>query len=257
MAGLTGEELAVHLGCAASRIRQLETCRQMPRRPEMVMLAGLANAPERLPALLQLWDDAHERGWWEIGDYRLPKWMKAYVGLETDACKVRCFALELVPGLVQTRAYTQMILNRPGPSPDDIEREVAIRQERQRGLERGQVWDVVVDEALLARTTHMGPVGAEQLDYLAGFAKDDRVSVSVLPFTAGGHRSMSGSFTLLDFSEGDPVAYQSYAVGGHLVDDLPVVEKLHQVYEELCAQSLDRWASAERIKQYALEGCGG
>lgn len=255
MAGLTGDQLATHLGCSAPRVRQIETGLKIPTRPEIFLLASLAHAEDRLPALLELWEGAHERGWWET--QRIPKWMKTYVGLESAASTVRCFALELVPGMLQTRDYAAAVLSLHQAGHDDVESAVAFRMERKAGLGHGQQLQAVMSEALLARAAHMGSAGVGQLDHLASFADADAVTVMVLPFTAGVHRSMTGSFTLLEFGGDAPVAWQSYAVGGHLIDGVPAVEALQKVYEELAGQSLDRRASAERIKQYALEGCGG
>lgn len=56
-------------------------------------------------------------------------------------------------------------------------------------------------------------------------ARLPNVTLQVLPFSIGVHRSMSGSFTLLSFAPGvsPDIGYQEYAVGGHLVDEQDVV----------------------------------
>jgi hypothetical protein len=60
---------------------------------------------------------------------------------------------------------------------------------------------------------------------------------------------MSGSFTLLEFASGvsSPIAYQEYAVGGHLVDDQNEVRELSDVYDQLQAQALDESSSLNMI----------
>lgn len=67
-----------------------------------------------------------------------------------------------------------------------------------------------------------------------------RVSLRVLPFAAGMHPSMSGSFALLSFpDEALPdAAYQEYAVGGHLIDEPTIVGRLDTLYAALRGQAL-------------------
>jgi Domain of unknown function (DUF5753) len=99
---------------------------------------------------------------------------------------------------------------------------------------------VVLSEAAIRRTLALGGVGIEQLARLAATSELPNVTVRVLPFEAGVHRSMSGSFTLLNFAEGvsPPIAYQEYAVGGHLVDDQDVVQQLSDLHDQLREQAL-------------------
>jgi len=58
-------------------------------------------ALEKFDVLNELRKDARKPGWWST--YRLPQWLKGYVGLENDALSTKVFSLELVPGLLQTQ----------------------------------------------------------------------------------------------------------------------------------------------------------
>jgi hypothetical protein len=51
--------------------------------------------------------DPRSRSWWSTA--RLPEWLAAYVGLEADATSLRCLALELIPGLLQTGDYAREV----------------------------------------------------------------------------------------------------------------------------------------------------
>jgi hypothetical protein len=46
-----------------------------------------------------------------------------------------------------------------------------------------------------------------------------------------------------------PVAYQEYAVGGHIVDDQEDVQKLSALYDQLQAQALDENRSLDMISE--------
>jgi hypothetical protein len=214
-----------------------------------MVLARLYQAEDRLPELLKLWEEANERGWWHT--YKLPAWMQALVGLESDASAVKCFALELVPGLLQIADYARETFTRQGTPEAEVPKLVSVRMERQRRLGELQL-DAIVSEALLARTVHMAPYGVEQLRWLTQVLGQRGVTVRVVPFAAGGHRSMSGSFTLLEFPDGinPPAAYREGALHGDLIDDPHAVADLYQVYGDLQEKALTVEDSADLIGQY-------
>ncbi|MGH7743362.1 MAG: helix-turn-helix domain-containing protein [Candidatus Dormibacteria bacterium] len=239
------------LGCSRAKVTHLETGRNLPSKPDLELMLRLYGRLDLLGELETVRVAAHEQSWFDT--YRLPRWMRGYIGLETDAVEARCFALELVPGLLQTEAYARDTLVRQGNSPEDVERGVRVRLERQRRLGGDLALSVVMSEALLARSVHIGS-GVEQLRHLVTtYEEEPGVRVRVLPFSVGGHRSMSGSFTLLDFPPGVSarVAYQEYAIGGHLLDDQEAVGKLSALYEVLFQQSLSVGDSARLIERYA------
>jgi transcriptional regulator with XRE-family HTH domain len=245
------------LRCSRPKIQHLESGRNLPSYPDLDSLLRRYGRPDLLDELDEIRVAAEERGWWST--YRLPPWLQAYVGLETDACAVRCFALELVPGLLQTPEYARYTLERWGSSAAEVERGVRVRVERQRRLYVDLRLTVVMSEALLWRTLHMGCAGAGQLEHMTSLAAGcGGVELYVVPFAAGGHRSMSGSFTLMAFPGGawGPVAYQEYAVGGHLVDEDGAVVKLDGLLTELRGQALDPAASASLISDFATRAKG-
>jgi hypothetical protein len=110
--------------------------------------------------------------------------------------------------------------------------------------------EVIASEALLARTAGMGEVGAEQLGRFAQANRSSNVTLRVIPFAAGGHRSMSGSFTLLDFPPvaSNTVAYREGALHGELTDDQLAVTDLTVTWDGLDAQALDLSGTSELIR---------
>jgi transcriptional regulator with XRE-family HTH domain len=252
-AGLRMEDAATALDCSRSRISHIETGRYGVRKPDLEVLLRLYGALDRLDTLEELRREGTKRGWWST--YRLPEWLQAYIGFEDDAVAVRSFSLELIPGLLQTEAYAHAIhLGRP-MSSDEVSRRVAARMQRQARLVAPEPVEffAVFSEGALNRTLGMGEVGIGLLAHIAATAVQPNVSVQVLPFAAGAHPSMAGSFTLLDFAEGvsPPIAYQEYAVGGHLVDDQNAVQQLSGLYDQLREQSLGCDESLAMISELA------
>jgi transcriptional regulator with XRE-family HTH domain len=250
-AGLDTTAVAKALRCDRSQISHYEAGRRLPRYTDLVVMLQLYGAADRLEVLGELLEQASERGWWDtVG---LPSWLRVYAGLEADAHRVRCFSLELVPSLLQNATYAREVLTRHHSIDADLERDVAARMRRQERLGESLSVEVVLSQALLERTQHMGEVGKNQLRWLRSATGVPGVTLRVLPFAAGLHRSGSGSVTILDFPDqtAPSVGYVMYALGGHLVDDPPVVAALDELYQELCDQALGLQESASMLSEFA------
>jgi transcriptional regulator with XRE-family HTH domain len=248
-ANLTMEALGQRLDLSRSAIGAFESGRNLPSQPVLETILRECGALEKFDVLNELRKDARKPGWWST--YRLPQWLKGYVGLENDALSAKVFSLELVPGLFQTMDYARQ-LHAMSPLPqDEIERRVTARLQRQQRLTDPHplALAAVISEGALHRLTAHRDMATAQLHHLASRAELPNVSLRILPFSAGLHRSMSGSFTLLEFAPGvsSPIAYQEYAVGGHLVDDHNEVRELSGAYDQLQAQALDESNSLHMI----------
>lgn len=255
-ADVTMEHAALVLDCARSRIGHIENGRNSVRKPELMVLLDLYGADDETREVLEeLRREASKRGWWST--YRLPSWLQSYVGLETDATTLRAFECELIHGLLQTEAYAREVHVVGGvhtAPPDEVERRVAARMQRQQRLtdeSNPLTLSVVISEAALRRTLAHPGLAAEQLPHLDSRARLPNVSLHVLPFSAGLHRSMSGSFTLLSFPQGVSVdvGYQEYAVGGDLIDDQDIVQRLSTLHDQLRDQALGTDESLTMISE--------
>lgn len=254
-AGISMEEAASHLDCARSRVSQMETGRSAPRKPDLEALLRLYGADEQTAVALEdLRREGSKRGWWST--YKLPDWLADLVGLEADAVTERAVELELIPALLQTEAYARAV-HLASPTSTVTERGIAARMERQKRLVDADplTFSAVISEAALRRTLAQPGVAAEQLQRLASSAQMANVTVQVLPFSAGVHASMSGSFTLLEFAPGVAVsvAFQEYAAGGQLVDEEDVVQFLTDLYDRLRGQALDADESLALIAELAAQ----
>ncbi|MGH8573493.1 MAG: Scr1 family TA system antitoxin-like transcriptional regulator, partial [Gammaproteobacteria bacterium] len=71
-------------------------------------------------------------------------------------------------------------------------------------------------------------------------ARRPNVTLHVLPYAAGLHSSMAGSFAVLTFDPdvAPPFGYQEHAIGGHVVDDRDAVNQLLGLWELLRSQAL-------------------
>ncbi len=126
-----------------------------------------------------------------------------YLGYEGSASSIRGFQPLTIPGLLQTKDYARaIVLGSGAPDPDKI---VELRMERQRLLERDQRPTIiyVIDEAALHREVGGPEVMRQQIRHLVDLLSGPRLSVRIIPFSAGAHPSMKGSFTILEFADWD------------------------------------------------------
>jgi hypothetical protein len=174
----------------------------------------------------------------------VPEWVRAFVGLEAEAAEIKKFEVELVPGLFQTEAYTRAVTRAADPTrnPAEVDRLVAIRQERQARLFGDgppQLW-VVLNEAVIRRAVGGPEVMSEQLGRLRELADLPTVSLQVLPFNAGAHAAMGSSFSILRLPDpGGQVVYLEDLWSAEYVDREPQVAAYNQVFDRLRTTALD------------------
>lgn len=113
---------------------------------------------------------------------------------------------------------------------------------RQSLLSQGDPLDlwIVLDEAVLHRPVGGRAVMWEQLNHLVEAAGLPSVTLQELPFAAGTHAGMDGTFTILLYSEseGKNLVFVSNAAGGLFVEKDEELERYAFVFDHLRARAL-------------------
>jgi transcriptional regulator with XRE-family HTH domain len=258
--GLTCEEVGQRLDCSGTRISRMETGR-ISVRPgdvrELLEIYGVTGT--EADALVQLAREARQKGWWHTYGRVLPPWFEAYVGLEAAAIRFRDFQSMVVPGLLQTEDYARAVL-RAAPSPgdpEDIDRQVALRMQRQAILGQANPPDlwVVLTESII-RVQVGGPaVMRTQLRRLIDVAERSHVTLQVLPFTTAAYVDPISPFTILEFPDAaDPtVVYLEHLTGGLFLEAADEISRYTVVFDHLRAESLGTAPSVDLIARVAAE----
>lgn len=251
--GLDVADSAKVLGCSNSKIRHLEAGRSKVKRSELTkLLDAYEAAPDVREQLEATRAEAEKRGWWE--SYRLPEWFAPFVDFESFASEAYNFELDLIPGLLQTADYAYEVhrAGRYTTNPQDIQRRVKARLERQRRLEEEPPlqFRAVVSEAAFHRLVGGPEVMRDQIDYIIQQCQLPNVILQVLPFEAGMHASPSGAFMVLAFSqpEDESIGFMDSPLGGHTVDKQDDVEALRYVFDDLRSVALTAPASLDRLR---------
>jgi len=259
-AELTCEDVGQRLECSGTRISRMETGR-ISVRPgdvrELLEVYGVTGA--EADSLVQLAREARRKGWWHTYGRVLPSWFEAYIGLESEAVRLRDFQPLVMPGLLQTEDYARAVL-RAAPhagSSAEIDRQVALRMERQAILGQAippDLW-VVLSESVLR--VHVGgpAVLRVQLMRLAEVAERPNVTLQVLPFTTAAHVQPISPFTMLEFTDdADPtVVYLEHLTGSLLLENEDEVRRYRVVFDHLRAEALGTGQTADLIARVAAE----
>lgn len=243
------EDAAEELECNLSKISKIETGRMTLAPAEVKALVKLYRVPDdEAEQVFAIAREARKRA-----THQVPAWVREYVGLEAEAVEIKAFQIDLMPGLLQTEAYTRAITKAADPTrdPDEVERLVAIRRERQGRLESDdppRLW-VVIDEGALRRKVGGVDVMHEQLGYLLDVIKLPRVSIQAVPFGVGAHAAMGTAFTIFRLPEppGGEVTVLEGLWSADYVDRDQQVKAYTEVFDGLSRIALDERDTARLI----------
>jgi transcriptional regulator with XRE-family HTH domain len=246
-AGLSREDVNSALEWSSMKLYRIETARVTVSPGDIRELALLYHLKDaETEALVELARQAKRPGWWKGMSGSLPAGFSAHLELESSARAIRRYDAQFVPGLWQTEDYARAVLSARSvtSTPEQIERQVTIRMRRQQILDRTsppppEIW-AVADEAAIRRVVGGRDVMRRQLARLGEISEDTRVTLQVLPFSAGAHMAAYGSFSLFDPSDpAFPLTASTDRPGGTLIEDDPSdIAQYTVIFDHLLATSL-------------------
>jgi transcriptional regulator with XRE-family HTH domain len=204
---------------------------------------------------------AYERAWWDSYAGQVNPAYLEYVGYEAGAVSIRQFQLSLVPGLLQTPPYAEVVTSVNAADARWVTPVTELRFGRQSHLASRsepprQLF--VIDEAVIRR--HVGirqdpAIMPDQLRSIARRAEQDAlVTVRVIPFSAGAHPGIFGPFTLLGFGDGLPdILYRDPGRGTFELagGDHPQVSEHSADFESLLESALTADESIQLVRTVA------
>ncbi|GAA1664600.1 helix-turn-helix transcriptional regulator [Fodinicola feengrottensis] len=257
VAGLTVEAAAAALEWSRPKLWRIEKGTIGMRTLDVKNMCELYGVPKKMrDALMSLAPETRQVAWYHAYS-QVPRWFELYIGLEGAAEKIQQYAVELVPGLLQTKDYARaVLLTAPNGGSTDVDQLVEVRLGRQSRLtDKGMSLDLILNEAILRRPVGGPAVMAEQLGNLVSMSELPNVQIRVLQFSAGEHAAMLGSFVILSFPQNmEPqTVYQDGANGAIYHEKPGEVERYKQQFESIDKVALDRYRSHDLIASAARE----
>jgi transcriptional regulator with XRE-family HTH domain len=259
--GRSGESVAAALRWSPSKISRYERARTGLRPREVERLLDYYQITgARRALLLELAEDAAQKGWWEEFADSLSEDYRQFIGLEHEANSIAIWHVDVVTGLLQTENYARHIISsysRVEPvTPGMIGRMVRVRMQRQQVLNRDELeLSVVLDESVLKRRVGNDAVMYEQLQRLAQEADRPNLTLRILPLDAQ-HLVFGESFVIFGFGADDDAVLQDVVSTEHLKSGFSLEGEretyLHRIaFRMLAEASLDPAASRELILETA------
>lgn len=202
----TGSEVSRGVGWSPTKVSRAESGRESIPPPEVERLLDYYGVSDPLRGrLLELAQDATQRGWWEDYADALPPQLLEFIGLEAEVVSTLQWQADTVPGLLQTEDYARQLIAAyhtvvPTTPPGVLDRFVRSRMLRQQRLTHEPVlqFSVVLDEAVLLRRIGDRGLMHAQLERLADVADLPNVDLRVLPLDRE-IALLTGSFVIMSF----------------------------------------------------------
>jgi transcriptional regulator with XRE-family HTH domain len=200
--GWTVEHVADRLMVSSSKVSRLETGQRGVSARDIRDLCDLYEVSvDQRQQLTELAAEGKQRAWWQ--PLSLP--YTTYMELESAAASIQDYAMQIMPGLLQTADYAREVVRAATFrwTSDQVERRVEGRLLRQQILHRQDPprYEVVLDEAPLHRVVGGPAVMASQLRHLVKSSHLRTVDVRVNKFDAGPLPAGNNKFIILRFAE--------------------------------------------------------
>ncbi|WP_406690376.1 helix-turn-helix transcriptional regulator [Saccharopolyspora sp. ID03-671] len=257
-AGKTRDDAADWLEVQAPTVSKIELGKQAIKPPSVRLLCTLYGADAGTTnTLVELARAANQRGWWTQYRETTPEYFLSFVGQEADAATIWSYQSEWVPGQLQTAAYVEASTRalKPDLSEEQLAQRVEFRMKRQEEVNRDDPPEMkyFLNESILRRPVGGADVMREQLERLVEASRADHVSIRVVPFAAGAHTGMFGSFVMLQFPDEDvPGFVYVENLQGAVYQDTPADVEAYTVgLSQLDAVALDQEGSRAMIANAA------
>lgn len=186
-AGLTAQQLGRLMGRHPSKISRIEHGHMTPSADDIRAWCTHCQADDRAAELIasiraieSMWTE-----WRRMEANGLRHAQESVLPVFERTRRYRAYSSWLLPGIVQTRAYTEAILTaiaRRRGTGDDVQEAVAVRMERQRLLQSGhRRFAFLIEESVLRTGVGGAEVMAGQLGHLIQVASLHNVSLGIVP----------------------------------------------------------------------------
>ncbi|WP_326813329.1 helix-turn-helix transcriptional regulator [Streptomyces scopuliridis] len=251
--GLKQKDLADVIRGSVSKISRLERGESPAKARDVIDLARFMRvSPREMRLIERLLEQAQDREWYDHFSDVTPTYLKRLISLEDNASEITAYENQVVPGLLQTRAYAHNLVSTVKRSETDVDRAVEVRMRRQIILDRPiPRVTALIDQGVLLRPRGGRAVMCEQLEHLLVAADTKRVNIRIVGFAEGADVSPPYAITHLMFGEGGPseLVYVEHINGADYVTSPSAVDEYRNALVKLRKAASDRNESKRLIRE--------
>ncbi|MFE3719647.1 helix-turn-helix domain-containing protein [Streptomyces cyaneofuscatus] len=203
-AGLTGGELSLRCGWNAAKTSRIQSAKKAPSESDIRAWCRVCGAEEQIPDLIAAARavESMYTEWRQMERTGLRAAQESVAGLYERTGLFRVYSSRVLPGMVQTAAYTAAVLRsiqRERVAVDDVDEAVQARTERQDALFSGRHrFGLLVEEYVLRAAVCDPHVMAAQLDHLIAIGSKPFVSLGIIPLGVGRAHLPAEDFYMFD-----------------------------------------------------------
>jgi len=247
-AGLDAKVVAEKLGWAGSKLSRIEQGKQGVEDLELLALLNVYDAlGDNMARLLDLNRESSQDTWLHVFGTGPGARTRALTTELRRATTIINYECSLIPGLLQTEGYIRALTT---VDQDELVDQRKARQELLRGA-LAPLATFLIEESALRRPIGGPAVIHDQLTHLAFLSEWKRISIRVLPTSAGVHAGVDGSFMLLDNKEGKPLVVVGIKAANVYLEGRAQVARYVETAEELAGRALSLEQSRRLIARLA------
>lgn len=192
-----------------------------------------------------------QQSWLGVGG-GLAQQLRTYTAFTQDAVEILDFQIALIPGLLQTAEYARALISTGTLTEDVREKTVAARLGRQANLSRPtlQRYTAFLDETALCRTVGNPDTMAAQFAQLTRVAESARITIRIIPFSAGNHRGCDGPFSMFELDGQPRVVHIENQTTGVFLDEREHTEPYLEIIQRIDEKALDQEESNKLLAKY-------
>jgi transcriptional regulator with XRE-family HTH domain len=251
--GLSQARVGRSVGWSQQKVAAIETGRNKVSKEDLVVLLELYGVPTtEKSALLLLAQEAERRGWWlDYGDV----FEGAFPALEDEAQRLRNWAPQIIPGLLQTPEYARALIAGAISDEGEVERRLSARMRRQAILTRPEPphLHAILDESVLERSFGGDGAMRSQMRRLLEEAERPTVTLQIMPKGAAPHPGLDGALTLIHFADPDypDMGYFEGHFGSVYLENPHQVGRCNVAFEQVSQAALSPKESVAAIEAIA------
>lgn len=254
---LTQDQVAKAMDWSLSKMNRIEKAKSgisTNDLKELLRLYGITDK-ERTEELAGLARAGRQSHWWRRYRDVAPPELLELIDYESLASAVSQFETMFVPGILQTEAYASAVLKvfyDEKSAPERLAPMVELRTKRRDLLtsENAPKFSFVLDESVIHRLVASPATTSQQLQRLVNAAELPNVTIQIVPFAAGLHPGMRGSFEVVQFDDtpDENIVFLESPRGDFIGDDLKETESYLEAFRRITEKSLSPSDSIRLLK---------